>query len=143
MSWARQQHQEAGGAVHPQDLRQEGIVGGGGQRKRPGSASVSGPSQRLHEMKEYFRRNRLAAPLDGPHGHAQHMDDHAGGGHVNGGHPANLKQEHEHDQHRYPFFDGDVPHVFRARGSGGGGGGGGGLPGMNSEVVGGDNNNSN
>ncbi|CAM9982529.1 unnamed protein product, partial [Ectocarpus sp. 12 AP-2014] len=135
MSWARQQHQEAGGAVHPQDLRQEGIGGGGGQRKRPGSASVSGPSQRLHEMKEYFRRNRLAPPLDGPHGHTQHMDDH-----VNGVHPANLKHEHEHDQHRYPFFDGDVPHVFRARGSGGVGGG---LPGMNSVVVGGDNDNSN
>lgn len=75
---------------------------------------MSGPSKRLHEMKEYFRRSQRA-----PGGHGQgHDDEHEQGHddeHGHGGH-------HDHNQqHRYPFFEGGASAVFRPRVAGGGG----------------------
>eukprot|EP00752_Nemacystus_decipiens_P008514 g7603.t1 len=127
--WARQ-----GDGGGQQGLRQIQVgEGGQQQQKRPGSASVSGPSKQLHEMKEYFRRSQRAPGGDGS-GHGQHDDGH-GNGH-SGQPPLKHEYEHQHGQHRYPFFEGGAPIVFRGRGGGGGGGGGNVtvLPGLTGDI---------
>eukprot|EP00903_Cladosiphon_okamuranus_P006469 g6329.t1 len=125
-AWMRQA--EGGGQQGPRQVG-DGVQ----QQNRPGSASVSGPSKRLHEMKEYFRRSQRAP--GGGSGHGQHDDN--GSGH--GGHPE-PKQEYEqdHNPRRYPYFEGSTSSsVFRPRGGGSGGGGTANiLPGLSGDISG-------